>query len=478
MANAAAYPPLLRGYEYEGLLGSGGTADVYLYHQVSPKRDVAVKVSKKAIDPQASLNFRKEADNLARLSAHSNILSIYEAGIVPETQQSYMVLEYVPSGSYRDLLSGDERTYRPPQYLSPGQMLDLGVKMASALYTAHRANIVHRDIKPANILINSLGQPVLADFGIAENIYSASQAIGYSLPWAAPEVVAQGGRGGDFRSDIYSLGATLFAMLTTKSPFEYGRPHFHSREELAHAILHEEIKPLNGVPEEVDRILRKAMARDPEDRYHNALQFGRAMQRAQQHLYRNATSFTAPDTPQYPADLLAHTGAAPTAGVNVGAQGNRRWIKPVAIGASIAAAAAIIVTIIALVALPRMDRVDAANTSVDTPGTGQGSGQDDAGSALETASVPTPENLTGTYSADGSTVTFTWTNPQPYEGDSYAWAPVGGDAASTSVETRIVDDTTVTVDAAKTGQTCIQVSIVRSDRSMSADPAIACAAGH
>lgn len=497
-AKEAPVPPKLRGYEYLGRLGSGGTATVYRYRQLNPDRTVAVKVPSPRkggdraprIDPAALQRFRDEANMMAAVSSHPHILSIYGYGIDPVDGQSYMVLEYAPNGSYNDLVTGNDGRI-PRRRLDADQMLDLGIKMAGALYTAHRAGFVHRDIKPANILITSQGQPALTDFGIATSVYRSAEATGYSLPWAAPEVLV--GRGGDDLSDIYSLGATLFSALTSWSPFEYGRPRIQAmrdkrrgREErrmandlLRQAILHEEIKPLNmpDVPAEVDHILRKAMSRDPADRYHSALRFGRAMQRVQQRLYGHATPFIAADTPQYPADMLTRAPGATSPMATDDDGRGRRWARPLAIGAMATAAVAAVAMVVVLVAMPRLDSIDATGTSVDTPGTGQGAGRDESpDAALGASSVPAPENLTGAYDAGGSTVTFTWTNPSPLEGDTYAWAPVG-DAASTSVDTRIVDQPTVTVDAAPAGQTCIQVSIVRADRSMSTDPAIACAAG-
>ena len=92
------------------------------------------------------------------------------------------------------------------------------------------------------------------------------------------------------------------------------------------------------------------------------------------------------------------------------------------------------------------------------------------------AQIPSPENLNGTYAADGSSVTFTWTNPDPQSGDTYAWAIVQGSNTDQSAQTVTTSDSTVTVNAQEGSQTCIQVSIVRKNRQMSVSPAIACAA--
>lgn len=463
-ANTPTVPPRLEGYDCVRHLGSGTTADVYLYQQRVPNRYVAVKVSKRTIDPRDSARFRTEANILGGLSSHPYILSIYQSGFT-STGQTYMALEYAPNGSYETLL----KTHR----LGADQMLDLGIKLASALYTAHRHGIVHRDIKPANVLITSQGQPVLADFGVATSVYKTADSTGYSPAWAAPEVLVRHG-GGDEWSDIFSLGATLFGTLTGSSPYKYGHD---TRGKSMTEVAAQEIKPLNmpDVPPEVERALRKALARNPAERYRNALEFARAMQRAQYQCYGHATPVVAEGTPQYPNHLIDRRAVPQAAAAGVP---GRRWGVPVAIAAGVVALIATIALVFAFVVLPGMDSSATDHRAhVDSPGATGGDGSDESpdSSLTEGAAVPSPENLTGSYGQDG-TVTFTWTNPSPEDGDTYAWSPVQGDSAATSTDARIVDGTTLTLPGADGTQTCIQVSIVRADRRMSAEPAIACAA--
>lgn len=272
-------PPQIPGYTFAQKLGSGSEANVYLYQQLSPSRQVAIKVSKGTLDPRAAARFRSEANFMGRISSHPYILSVYESGVTT-TGNGYTVFEYAPGGNYKTFLESNR--------LNADQMLTVGINLASALSTAHREGIIHRDIKPSNILINTHGMPMLSDFGIAGTIYGRP-GIGYTIAWAPPEVLAKNG-GGNESSDIYSLGATLFAMLTGQSPYEYGYSaalgSTRGKERgalLRNIILTDPLPKLNrpDIPPQVERILRKALNKTPEDRYYSAYDFARDMQRAQ-----------------------------------------------------------------------------------------------------------------------------------------------------------------------------------------------------
>ncbi|MCT6920272.1 MAG: protein kinase, partial [Bifidobacteriales bacterium] len=162
--------PALPGLRPLRPLDLGGTAAVYLYEQEGLNRPVAVKVALQgSVDQQTHLLFLREAKALAKLSTHPCILSIHQA-LISDDGRDCLVLEYAPGGSCKTImLKGG---------MDQEGVLDLGVRMASALYCAHERGILHRDVKPSNFLITDQGLPVLADFGISSGIYGSERAGG------------------------------------------------------------------------------------------------------------------------------------------------------------------------------------------------------------------------------------------------------------------------------------------------------------
>ena len=434
MDNIPMRPPKLPGYDFVQMLGSGATATVYLYNQRMPARPVAVKASAKTLDPRAAALFNREANFMAKLSSHPYILPVYGAGVTSDGH-GYIVIEYAPGGTYNSIMKARSMTCE--------QVLDLGIKLSSALFTAHRSNIIHHDIKPSNILITSQGLPVLGDFGISTDVYDRTET-GFSPPWAPPEVLQHLTNGSE-AADIYSLP-------------RLNRP---------------------DVPADVEAVLRRALNKDPDQRYYSALEFARAMQRVQFAYFGHATPVTVEGMPAYPKDIERRRRA--TDQRDQITRSSRRWVKPVGITVGILAAITAAALIFAFVVVPRMDSATGSDTKqVATPGTkdddNNRNNQDDVITDTANAQIPSPENLNGTYAADGSSVTFTWTNPDPQSGDTYAWAIVQGSNTDQSAQTVTTSDPTVTVNAQEGSQTCIQVSIVRKNRQMSVSPAIACAA--
>src|SRR5690606_35204066 len=113
-----------------------------------------------------------------------------------------------------------------------GEVLTVGVRMASALESAHRAGLIHRDVKPSNILITSFGAPVLADFGISSSLARGrDEVLAMSVPWSAPEVIAET-TSGDVASEVWALGATVYSLLAGHSPFERREAGQNTREHL------------------------------------------------------------------------------------------------------------------------------------------------------------------------------------------------------------------------------------------------------
>lgn len=267
-------PPDLVGFSYEQLLGQGGYADVFLYEQQMPRRRVAVKVLlPEAMSTTNTAQFAEEANTMAAVSDHPFIVTIYQAGVASDGR-AYLVMEYYPNPNF----SVRARSGAIPL----AEVLRVGVQVASAVETAHRAGILHRDIKPANILTSALMRPGLTDFGISVQGDPTVMAEGLSIPWAPPEIVA-GGATGDRRSDVYSLGATLHTLLAGRSPFEV--PGGSNRAaDLIGRIERAELWPTGrpDVPESLERLLRQSMAKDPAARPQTAAAFARSLQAVEQ----------------------------------------------------------------------------------------------------------------------------------------------------------------------------------------------------
>ena len=467
--------PNIPGYTFQHLLGSGSTSNVYLYRQQIPQRYVAVKVSKSSLNTQLSENFLNEADMMAKISTHPHILTVYGAGL-SSSGEGYIILEYAPGGTYKELIQ--TRT------LSPDSMLDLGIKLGSALYTAHHAGIVHHDIKPGNILINSQGLPQLADFGTATSVYQSEELTGFSIPWAPPEVLMYE-QGNEF-SDIYSLGATMFATLVGSSPFEYGY-HPQNLDELAKLITSAPIPSLDriGIPQEVQRVLATSMAKDPDARYGSALQFVRAMQRAQMQCYGHCTTASVQDVAPLPTGLRAtrdrRSGIRPVQNVPPHRQPAATdtvpaWRRPaILLSAGAVAIAALGVCFMTFI-WPHLDAGSLfgnATTTVHEQEHVTETSPDAGDDTLNSASVPSPTELKGEY--HGNTVIFTWKNDEPEDGDTYTWSYVDQDDGTNYTQAQIVTEPKVSLDDVSEDQTCIKVSIVRANRQVSATPTTACA---
>ncbi|WIB35121.1 serine/threonine-protein kinase [Curtobacterium sp. MCJR17_043] len=205
-------PPVLPGFTAVHVLGSGGFADVFLYEQDMPRRQVAVKVLlDEVVDDRVRQMFQLEANLMARLSTHPSILTVFQASVAADGRP-YLVMELCSS-------SLSDRYRREPVPVS--QVLSIGVRIGAALETAHREGVLHRDVKPSNILMTAYGNPVLSDFGIAASLGEADpdEPIGMSIPWSAPEVLSDESRG-SIQSEVYSLAATISTLLAGRSPFE------------------------------------------------------------------------------------------------------------------------------------------------------------------------------------------------------------------------------------------------------------------
>jgi len=275
-------PPDIPGFTYRELLGSGGFADVFLYDQALPQRRVAVKVLLADRLSQSSLDdFAAEANIMAQLSTHPAIVTIYQAG-VSDDGRPYLVMEYCSRPNLQ------ARYRREP--FSIAEALRVGVQVAAAVETAHRAGILHRDIKPANILVTDYNRPALTDFGIATTAAdSETEIAGMSIPWSPPEAFAEAGAPG-VAGDVYALAATVYTLLAGRSPYELPGQRNGSAD-LIQRVLTQPLPPLGraDAPPSLQRVLERAMAASPADRYASALEFARALQRVQLELSMAAT---------------------------------------------------------------------------------------------------------------------------------------------------------------------------------------------
>lgn len=291
-------PPALAGYEFEQLLGSGGFADVFLYRQARPHRRVAIKVLLASVlDDYVRRQFDAEANVMATMSTHPSIVTIHQADVSSD-HRPYIVMEFCSRPNY-GVRFRKER-------ISVSEALRVGVQIAGAVETAHRAGILHRDIKPANILVTDYNRPALTDFGISiatgqGNDVEDSQ--GMSIPWSPPEFFADPPRA-DVRSDVFSLAATVYSLLASQTPFER-RGQRNTAADLIGRIENEPLRPLDrpDVPVELNRVLAIAMAKNPDGRYDSALAFGRALQQVEQALALPITQMDVLDDRGAPAML-------------------------------------------------------------------------------------------------------------------------------------------------------------------------------
>ncbi len=249
-------------YQILRKLGAGGMANVYLAEDQELGRRVAIKIlnDRHANDEQFVERFRREAKNAAALS-HPNIVSIYDRGEAEGTY--YIAMEYLDGRSLKELIlsRGDPPIAVVVEYTR--QILD-------ALRFAHRHGIVHRDIKPHNVLVDGEGRVKVTDFGIARAGASQMTEAG-SIVGTAQYLSPEQARGGDVdqRSDLYSLGVLMYELLTGEVPFSGDTP-----VEIAMKHLSRTPEPPStirpDVPRELDMVVMRSLAKDPDDRYQNA----------------------------------------------------------------------------------------------------------------------------------------------------------------------------------------------------------------
>ena len=238
-------------YEIQETLGIGGMGEVVLARDKRLNRDVAIKRLKEELgaNRKAAQRFLTEAQSVAKLN-HFNIVQIYEYGHT--TDGPFILMEFVDGGSLAETLETGA--------LELDRAIDLGCQLCEASGVAHKARITHRDIKPANVLMTAEGVPKLTDFGLAKQETvdgvgtKADTALG-TLAFMPPEQQVDAARA-DARSDLWSLGATLYQMVTGEIP---------------------RVIDLDEVPGAIRSVLAQALKSKPEARYQTAAEFRKAL---------------------------------------------------------------------------------------------------------------------------------------------------------------------------------------------------------
>lgn len=270
-------------YEVRSLIGRGGMAEVHLGFDTRLSRVVAIKMLRRdlALDSIFQARFRREAQSAASLN-HPNIVAVYDTGeeiVSDATNRSlaipYIVMEYVEGHTVKELIS--DGTAVPIN-----EAIEIVSGVLSALQYSHANHLVHRDIKPGNIMLTPEGKVKVMDFGIARALTDSqatmtqTNAVVGTAQYLSPEQAR--GETVDERSDLYSTGVVLFELLT-------GRPPFKGDSAVAVAYQHvEQIPPtpssiLSDIPDSLDRVVLKALAKNRDDRYRSAAEMLSDLQR-------------------------------------------------------------------------------------------------------------------------------------------------------------------------------------------------------
>ncbi|MCC7360245.1 MAG: protein kinase [Anaerolineales bacterium] len=248
-------------------LGRGGMAEVYKAYQANLDRYVAIKLMHQflAADQDFISRFEREAKNVAALR-HPNIVQVFDFDVHNGTP--YMVMEYIEGDTLKTHLEQLSREGKP---LPMAEAIHIIREVGQALSYAHKQKMIHRDVKPANVMLDKSGRVILTDFGIAKILTGPSFTVtGATIGTPAYMSPEQGlGRPGDHRSDIYALGVMLYQLVTGQLPYEADTPLAvmlkHVNEPLP---LPRTFKP--DLPEGIERIILKAMAKNPDDRFNTA----------------------------------------------------------------------------------------------------------------------------------------------------------------------------------------------------------------
>lgn len=309
-------------YKITGTLGRGAMGTVYQAHDPLLEREVAIKaISCGGLTREEAEEFEqrffREAKSAGQLN-HPNIVTIHDIGRSGEL--SYMAMEFLVGRSLRAIL--DTHVSLPVE-----RIVQIAAEIADGLAFAHARGIVHRDIKPGNIMVLDNGSVKITDFGIAQLPSSSLTLIGTAMgtpKYMSPEQI--NGRKADGRSDIFSLGAVLYEMLT-------GRPPFSGAE--LNAILYQVLNGAPPLPSSInpalpagfDRIVARAMAKDADKRYANAAEMASDLRKVRQ----LPGLLQTPEAPAAPLRASAQTASATEFADTVVTRPRRRPTRSVAL---------------------------------------------------------------------------------------------------------------------------------------------------
>lgn len=274
-------------YEIVGELGRGAMGVVYKARDPQIDRMVALKtVSLRGQEPEDAAEFRRRFVNEAQAAGrlhHPGIVSVFDVGEETQTGEPYIVLEYVAGEALNKIIAREKK-------LPLQRALQIAEEVADALDYAHEQGVTHRDVKPGNILITESGHPKIADFGIAKLNLAHFTIPGKVLgtpAYMAPEQLS--GEGADGRSDLFSLGVILYAMVTGHSPFQG-----NSATTVCFKVANREPVPASALdlnlPPELDAVIARAMAKDRDDRYQRGADFANDVRVLRAQLKPSSTS--------------------------------------------------------------------------------------------------------------------------------------------------------------------------------------------
>jgi ligand-binding sensor domain-containing protein/tRNA A-37 threonylcarbamoyl transferase component Bud32 len=410
---------MLGQYQIVEQIGMGGMATVYKAYQANMDRYVAIKVLPRQLaeDPQFTGRFEQEARTIAKLE-NKHILPVYDYG--QHNGHTYLVMRYIGTGTLKNL-TGQGALPLPDavQYFT---------QIADALQYAHDHGVIHRDIKTSNVLIGDGKTCYLTDFGIAKLAASSAHFTGTGGVIGTPAYMSPEQCHGlpvDARSDIYSLGIVLYEMLTGVVPFEAETPVAVVLKQ-----INEPLPPprnLNmAIPEAVEKVLFRALAKEPDHRYQSAADFSEALQDAFESFTEKQTVMFA-HAPLAPAAMAPTQTAAPTAPVAAAPERARpRWL--LFAGLAALALAAVIIGLLVLAGgeddEEAQDEPPATAEVVNTPFEITPPGVDVTPTGAEVAPpgvevTPTPAEVAmgGPETPDSLWTVFS--NTQSYDGDDH-----------------------------------------------------------